>query len=273
MKGSLNMENSNVINVNKYSLASYCVEIFFNDISLSTGTCFFTKRNGLTYLVTNWHIVSGRNADTKQCLASTGAIPNRLRVFIAEDRGDGAVSYHENSYLDIPLYDDNDTPLWYQLAIESRMVDVALLPLHNVDFPHCTIEDAEKPYNDDAHYEIASEIFIIGFPFAKDTGFIPIWKKATVASEPEIDMDDMPYFYADTATKAGMSGSPVILYKDRPVIIVNEKENQISRHKTKFIGVYSGRIGANSDTRNDAQLGRIWKESVIDRILEKYNPA
>lgn len=273
MKGSLNIEKSNAINVNKYSLASYCVEIFFNDISLSTGTCFFTKRNGITYLVTNWHIVSGRNADTKQCLEATGAIPNRLRVFIAEDQGEGTARYHENSYIDIPLYDENDTPLWYELAIENRMIDVALIPLSNTDFLHCTIEDAEEPFNEKVHYEIASEIFIIGFPFAKNTEFMPIWKKATVASEPEIDMDDMPYFYADTATKAGMSGSPVILYKDRPVIIVNEEENQISRHKTKFIGVYSGRIGANSDTRNDAQLGRIWKESVIDRILEKYNPA
>ena len=30
--------------VNQYSLASYYVEVFFNDIKLSNATCFFTKR-------------------------------------------------------------------------------------------------------------------------------------------------------------------------------------------------------------------------------------
>lgn len=66
-----------------------------------------------------------------------------------------------------------------------------------------------------------------------------------------------------------MFGSPVVYYKDRAVTMVN-KQGGMSRHRTKFVGIYSGRIGANSDSRNDAQLGRIWKSHVIDDILSQY---
>ena len=55
-----------IILVDTYSMASYYVDIYRNDICLSNATCFFTKRNEKTYLVTNWHIVTGQNADTKR---------------------------------------------------------------------------------------------------------------------------------------------------------------------------------------------------------------
>ena len=78
----------------------------------------------------------------------------------------------------------------------------------------------------------------------------------------------MPYFFADTATKEGMSGSPVIYYKERQITMVNKKENLLSRYRTKFVGVYSGRIGVTSERVNDAQLGRIWKEGMIEQIIK-----
>ena len=65
-----------VITVNPYSMASYYVDMFFDDIKLSNATCFFTKRKDKIYLVTNWHVVSGRNADTKKCLNEMGSVPS-----------------------------------------------------------------------------------------------------------------------------------------------------------------------------------------------------
>ena len=263
--------NQQAIQINPYSQASFCVEVFFNEISLSTGTCFFIERNQKTFLVTNWHIVSGRNADTKEVLDSaTGAIPNKLRVFVPHDNGDGTAQHSDDSYIDVPLYNEDGDPLWYEKCIDGRMIDVALIPMQDINFCHLTIDEAEEPFNEGVCLEITSEIYIIGFPFAKKTGYIPIWKRGSVASEPLIDMEGMPFFYADTATKKGMSGSPVVYYKDRPMIMVNEREKKLSRHWTKFVGVYSGRIGADCDTRNDAQLGRIWKASVVDEIISLY---
>lgn len=157
------------IQINLYSQASYCVEIFFNEMSLSTGTCFFVKREDRTFLVTNWHIVSGCNADTKEILNQYGAIPNILRIFVPRDNGDGSAQYDDASYIDINLYNEDNEPLWYEKSVDERMIDVALIPIDNPDFCHITIEQAEKPFNENVNIEIASEIYIIGFPFAKQT--------------------------------------------------------------------------------------------------------
>lgn len=33
-----------------------------------------------------------------------------------------------------------------------------------------------------------------------------------------------------------------------------------------MVGIYSGRIGANTENKNDAQLGRVWKVDIVDKI-------
>ena len=259
-----------IITINPYSMASYYVDVFFNDIKLSNATCFFTKIKDTYYLVTNWHIVSGRNADTKECLNKMGSVPNKLRVYVPKEGDNSTISYCDSFYMDVELLDQDGNKLWYEMERNNRMIDVAIIPLKDIKGICTTIEQAEEPFNEQVHFEIASEIYIIGFPFGKQTGYIPIWKKASVASEPELDVEEMPYFFADTATKSGMSGSPVILYKDRPAVLFSEKEKKMSRHLTKFVGIYSGRIGANDIEKGDAQLGRVWKSSVIQELLDRY---
>lgn len=258
------------INVDDYSLASYFVNVMRDDIELSKGTCFFAKVNKKLYLVTNWHIVSGRNADTNICLSNTCAIPNKLRVYLPRIIENKGVKYDPHVYLEIPLYDKDDNKRWLEKKVNGRTIDVALIPCGDIrdDLFYLPIEEAEEPFNEGVECFIASEIYIIGFPFGNDYGYIPIWKRASVASEPESDIEGLPYFFADTATKEGMSGSPVILYKDRAIKIM-DKEKGNSYHKTKFVGVYSGRIGANADVRNDAQLGRVWKAKVIQEIIDE----
>ena len=76
------MEAEKAITINPYSLTSYYVDILFNDKKLSNATCFFTQQNEKIYLVTNWHVVSGRNADTNVVMSPTGGVPNKLRVYV-----------------------------------------------------------------------------------------------------------------------------------------------------------------------------------------------
>lgn len=260
----------NLVTVNSYSMASYYIEVFFNDIKLSNATCFFTKRENTIYLVTNWHVVSGRNADTKECLNKMGSIPNKLRVYLPRETENSIFSYSDDFYMDIDLIDQEDNPLWYEMQKNGKMIDVAIIPLNEINGSYIAIEDAEEPFSEQVRFEITSEIYIIGFPFGKQTEYIPIWKKASVASEPELDIEDLPYFFADTATRSGMSGSPVVLYKERPAILISEKENKSSRHWTKFVGIYSGRIGADSEKEGDAQLGRVWKSHIVQELIDKY---
>ena len=65
-----------------------------------------------------------------------------------------------------------------------------------------------------------------------------------------------------------MSGSPVI-YKERRQIGIGDGDPgtpnvKFSNNLMKFIGIYSGRIG---DDVMKAQLGIVWKSSVIDEII------
>ena len=45
--------NNNNIVVDSYSLASYYVEMYFDEKKLANATCFFTQQNGKVYIVTN----------------------------------------------------------------------------------------------------------------------------------------------------------------------------------------------------------------------------
>lgn len=255
--------------VNSFSLTSYYIEIFFDEQILSNATCFFIRRNGKLFLVTNWHVVSGRNADTKECLNSQGAIPNKLKIYLPQKMENGDFAIELNRYCEIPLCDSEDNRLWFELEKNGRMVDIALIPIkeEEINGDYLPVEEAEEPFNEDTKVEIAEDVFIIGFPFGRIGGIVPIWKRGSVASEPMLDMEDMPFFYVDTATKEGMSGSPVIYYKSRPMTLLGE--GKMSRYFTKFVGVYSGRLKTSAG--NDPQLGRVWKASVIAEIIEKGN--
>jgi|tagenome__1003787_1003787.scaffolds.fasta_scaffold20964180_2 hypothetical protein len=50
-------------------------------MKLGNGTGFLLDRGGSVYVMTNWHIVTGRRPDTKAVLSPTGAVPDRLRIF------------------------------------------------------------------------------------------------------------------------------------------------------------------------------------------------
>ena len=45
---------------------------------LATGSCFFWRFEARTFLVTNWHNLSGRNPLTGELMSSSGATPDRV---------------------------------------------------------------------------------------------------------------------------------------------------------------------------------------------------
>jgi hypothetical protein len=71
-------------------------------------------------------------------------------------------------------------------------------------------------------------------------------------------------FYIDTATREGMSGSPVIKYRRRSLSLITEES--LYRFHAEFIGVYSGRIVPKDLL--DAQLGMVWRAKCIDEIIK-----
>ena len=67
----------------------------------------------------------------------------------------------------------------------------------------------------DAVYSVGSEVFVLGFPRGLRTqSNFPIWKRGTIATEPAIPRDDgAPLILIDAATRKGMSGSPVCVFR------------------------------------------------------------
>ena len=63
--------------VNENSSKPVFIDIYFNELKLGSATGFQIQ-NKQKYLVTNWHVVSGKNFITNQCLNDLGAIPNKL---------------------------------------------------------------------------------------------------------------------------------------------------------------------------------------------------
>lgn len=260
------MENENVIPIDVYSLTACLVKLMVDENELATGTCFFHKKNEQVYLITNRHNVTVRHNETNQCLSPTLAVPNKLKLNLLKKD-----SLEWGSFI-VKILDQDDNPLWIEHPIYKDKIDVVAIPVEvpeEYEFVFVLIEDAAEPYNEHTTFEVGEEIFILGYPLGINAGGLPLWKRASVASEPNLKIDGLPKFLIDTASRPGMSGSPVILKKRRPLTIGSTGDDGglkvESRNFNKFIGIYSGRLFASE--KNDAQIGIVWKSQLVDEIV------
>jgi len=248
------------------TFVSLKIRMLYNTEELAIGTAFFYKHAETIHLVTNWHNVSGRHPTSKHPLHSQGGLPDRIEVGIpvAQPAGEGLrqIGWH---WPTIPLYNDSQQATWHQHPILGESVDVITIPVADIE--------AAIPANDESlkldsiRLYPGLDAFVLGFPRAiSGGGQFPIWKRASIATEPDIDVDNLPKFYIDTATREGMSGSPV--YAQEVGTWLPEGKTDVSERVfgkgRRFIGIYSGRVG---DDQFQAQLGIVWKETVIQEII------
>lgn len=255
----------NLIQPDPISLTTHHLHLGFNDEVLAHGTGFIYKKGNKYFLITNWHNVSGKHPDTDKHLSDHLGEPNVICTYFRTRSNPG--NAHKEV---ISLYTDDDmqNPVWKEHPVHGHKVDVVAIPLSRDLMAKYQL----FPINDirlDSEYkeEVADEAFIIGYPF-EDLTYIglPIWKKASIASEPDVNLHSLPMMYVDTATRSGLSGSPVIMQRIGVHGVVNgvfDDESSIGRIRN-FIGIYSGRIG-NDEFK--AQLGIVWKSKVIEEIL------
>jgi len=232
---------------------------------LAKGTGFLYKDADKYYLITNWHNVTGINPRTGKQLGSHGGVPDLLE-FKLQVQKEPFIKW--NSFF-LELYSDSGISEWFIHPIYGSKVDVVAIEVEfGSDFNAIL-----RPINDfsfyDVHLNIADDVFILGYPFDySGGGRFPIWKRGSIATEPDININDLPMIYVDTASRPGMSGSPVIfrragLHWDRSTGSVMDS---VVGDIRSFVGIYSGRIKGIDDL--DAQLGIVWKSSVIDEIIK-----
>ena len=229
----------------------------FNGQPLATGTAFVVQAASGPYLITNRHNVTGRNQETGQPLSSTGGVPNEIVVIHnRQDRLGEWIGRPE------PLYDGDDTPRWREHPALGAKADFVALPLSNLDdvalYPYDTANTGPPMY-----VGPADSVSVIGFPFGITAGgAFGVWATGFMASEPEIDFGELPVILIDCRSRQGQSGSPVIAYRSGGgVAMADGSTGMFAGAVWKFIGIYSGRINAESD------LGLVWKASAINELV------
>lgn len=253
----------------KLSYVPIKLESFFNDTPLANGTGFFYEYKKTTFLLTNWHIVSGRNPHDGQSLSEKGGIPNKIHIKVPyHKKVEENISALQWKQCIIDLY-KNGLPIWYVHPTLNEKVDVVGIELTGLE--EAAIVTANNAQLDLEKISIypSMEVFILGYPLGMSGGGnFPIWKRGTIATEPEFDIDNLPKLFVDTATREGMSGSPIYAQEVGywiPEDLKEGKDFRIGKGR-RFIGIYSGRIGADDEFK--AQLGIVWKESAIEEILD-----
>jgi hypothetical protein len=211
------------------------------------------------YLVTNWHVLSMQDFFTGANLSPHGGRPNMLHTLFNIREG-----LFDKQPSKIAIRDLNDNPLW--LVHPGKRVDVAVLPL---TFELRELVIALYPMNILANaglrIEIGMEVFILGYPFKLDPPAYPVWKRGSIASEPQLAPITTNYMLVDTASRPGMSGAPVIRRSWSNHMVEPGLMAMVDTPLNKFIGIYSGRLP--TDHPSEAQIGLVWNGSLINEII------
>jgi hypothetical protein len=255
-----------------WTRATTYLESMLDSKVLSNSSGFFWAHGDRTFLLTNWHVLSGRNALSGQPMAPHAGVPNRISFFSyrpidgSETRNAYKVSYVSK----LLTLEDLRTgqPRWLEHPTFGSRVDVAALDVTeavaDLDFVCANRLEGDRS----TAFDAGAEVFILGFPFGRIPGAsAPIWKRGNVALDPTVNPEGLPKMLVDTATREGMSGSLVLTLLPVPEHDIRRADDTrpvyISRFPT-VIGVYSGRHYPDLER---AQLGIVWKRNTIEEIV------
>ncbi len=240
------------------------------EVSVATG--FFYRHNGRSFLITNFHVVSGRNPTTGAILHPHGIVPDTLILAVATSTAQHtSPQMLQWTWRQLPLYTEGDSPkpIWTEHPQHGRRFDAVAIALPGLEETRITAANDPKLGLEPIRLYPSMDAFVLGYPRGMSGGgHFPIWKRATIATEPDFDLDGLPRFYIDTATREGMSGAPVYAQEVGywlPEGETDELKASIGKGR-RFVGVYSGRLGAADEFK--AQLGIVWKESALISLVE-----
>lgn len=240
------------------------------DNQIATATGFLYKRNGLAYLITNWHVVNERDFWEKKEKRSERH-PTHVLFTPSFSTSDTRV-VKDTRAIKLALYDDFGNPQWLVHPKWKNDIDIVAIPIPP------TMNFGENKYEDllainelystvQLDLSVTDELFVIGYPYglgSDQKGTLPIWKKSTVASEPEMPYlrNGQPTFLIDGITNPSMSGSPVIRHLKGTV----NTNNGILLGASGIIlaGVYSGRISSQIEGLQKCKLD-------FSKIIEELN--
>lgn len=255
------------------------------DVTAGHGTGFhYRGPDDTTWLVTNWHVLTGRRPDDPgSLLPNYPQSPDRIQVTMATK-----IKGSFTKPLELDLY-QSGKPIWSEYK-RSEGIDLAAIPIELPDFAATvTVQDFAR--DNETTLEPGIDVVLIGFPFEQTVDYpFPIWKRAMVASEPGFLILGAPQLLIDTPGVPGMSGSPV--YRSAMGLAVTSEQYQAIKNFEKngigaldlvktlsfeqltdrgitleFVGVYAGATG---DQRlQHLNLGRVFMASFVSLLVTK----
>ncbi len=257
------------------TVISLKLEMICNGNTIGTGTGYFEEIDEKHYLVSNYHILAGRDPVTDKPTHLHAAIPDKVRIYCHESGKLGNFIPIEKD-----LYDDQDMSLYKIHATPE--IDVAILPFNkDAAIDIYPIEQIDRLSSTNIAIYPSRKISIIGFPYGLSSfKYFPIWKTGNISSEVDLPFLNKPCFSIDAATRGGMSGSPVYALIDPPYQ-TGGYTILAGAVKVVFMGTYSGRMNipptflANLDPNDQAllkqlgsDLGICWYEENTVEILK-----
>jgi hypothetical protein len=165
----------------------------------------------------------------------------------------------------LDIVDERGCAKWLVHPVHGRNVDVVAIPL-----PEPDNEVDYRPINlmnvTNLTIAIGMDVFILGYPFGIQFPAYPVWKRGSIASEPEFAPLMGHFMLVDSASRPGMSGSPVIRRSWGNHLLEGGNLQIGVGQQSRLVGIYSGRLHANDP--NDPQLARVWPVGLIDEILD-----
>lgn len=257
------------------------------DMASGRGTGFhYRDSRGVVWLVTNWHVLTGRRPDDPSRFVGEAAVsPYKI-----------SITYQSNTAgqflvpLELPLYDEQGAPVWVEYKRELG-VDLAAIPINLPQYARCPcVQDFSE--RDEEQFVPGLDLTIIGmaFPHGQETPY-PIWKGARVASEPAYMVMGVPQVLVDGVGVPGMSGSPVYRIargisvpkppgmSKQPISGASSTDWLLSLDLSKaeagnvlkFVGVYAGSTGTPALDR--LSLGRMFIASFVDALVAEALPG
>jgi len=263
------------------------ITALLGDMCLSKATGFFytgeVNGESSTWLVTNWHVLSGRSAEAPyHALHHKLALPDALEfpLLIRPDNSEiGATGELAFQNQRVSLFYGTGQAKWYQHQEQAAFdVGVIRLPIDRGRFHLNGINEVALQY--DMEVTVGSQVFVLGYPLGfKHFATTPTWKRGSIASEPIYETPETRNrVVIDATTRSGMSGAPVVMrekthYLSESGIIVQHP------NATRFIGVYASRpkiVGFEehqheSDRR--AEVGYFYKSGSVDEIIRHGIPG
>ena len=257
-----------MINVDSLSLATTRLDMLCNGKELGPGSGFYYRKGSRLFLVSNWHVFCGRHPETRQPLHSDCWVPDEQKIYLQVLNAQGVID--AVSYTDKLRNSDGVAEWWEHPSLGSK-ADVGVVELVG-ELKERQTHSAELAGGEKLQVKVGQDVFVLGYPVGlMKQGLLPVWKRGSIASEPELDVEDRHVMLIDTGTREGMSGSPVIAISRSSGFRADETGTFTASDRARLLGVYSGRYGA--EDLSQVQLGICWKASLIDEIIAGEKPA